>query len=108
MKTRDLPLLILLVLGTSFLLSLTFLRCEPLDKTATLTGKVEWVSVDENSKVSLVAIATQSEEYMVGDDAKGKELLQLVNKRVKVKGRIAENESGQRIIYVSKYELVPQ
>jgi len=108
MKTRDLPLLVLLVLGISFLLSLTFLRCEPQRSSATLTGKVECVTVDESNNVSLVAICTQMEEYMVGENANGKELLQLVNKRVKVKGRLTENENGQRTIYVSKYELVPQ
>jgi hypothetical protein len=66
------------------------------------------VAVDQDNKVSLVAISTQTEEYMVGDDAKGQELLQFVNKRVKVKGRITENQSGQRTIHVSKYELVPR
>jgi len=108
MKTRDLPLLVLLVLGTSLLLSLTFLRCEPQRSSATLTGKVECVSVDASNNVSLVAICTQTEEYVVENDANGKELLQLVNKRVKVKGRVTEKENGQRTIYVSKYELVPQ
>jgi hypothetical protein len=108
MQTRDLPILILLVLGISFLLSLTFLNCEPSRSSATLTGKVECVAVDESNHVSLVAISTQTEEYVVADDANGKELFQLINKRVKVKGRLTQNEDGQPTIYVSKYELVPQ
>jgi hypothetical protein len=108
MKTKDLPLIFSLVLGTSFLLALTFLRCELAPRNATLTGKVEYVKVDERNNVSLVAISTETGEYMVGDDANGKELLQLVNKRVKVKGRVAEEKDGQRTIYVSKYELVLQ
>jgi len=108
MKTKDLPLLILLVLGISFLLSLTFLRCEAPRSAATLTGKVECVAVDERNNVSLVALSTQMGEYMIGDDAKGKELLQLVNRRVKVRGRVTEDEHGQPTIHVSKYEMVPQ
>jgi hypothetical protein len=107
-KTRDLPLLILLVLGISFLLSLTFLRCEAPRSIATVTGNVEWVATDKNDNVSLVAISTETEEYMVGDDAKGKELLQLVNRRVKVTGKVTENDNGQPTIHVSKYALVPQ
>jgi len=108
MKTRDLPILILLVLGISFLLSLTFLRCESTRSSATLTGKVECVAVDESNQVSLVAISTHTKDYMVADDANGKELRQLVNKRVKVKGRVTENEDGKPTIYVVKYQLVPQ
>jgi len=55
-----------------------------------------------------VAIGTQTGDDPVGDDTKGRELFQLVNKRVNVRGRIVESENGQKTIYVSKYELVPQ
>jgi hypothetical protein len=107
-KTSDLPLLILLLLGTCFLFALTFLHCEAPRGTATLIGNVEWVALDQKNEVSLVAISTESEEYIVGDDAKGRELLTLVHKKVRVKGRVTENEDGQRTIHVSSYALVPQ
>ncbi len=108
MKAKDLSIIVLLVMGMSFLLSFTFLRCEPSRSTATVTGKVEWVAFDEDNQISHVAISTSAEEYMVGNDDKGKELRQFVNKRVRVRGRVTESEDGQRTIYVSKYELVPQ
>ena len=107
-KTRDLTLLILLVLGITFLLSFTFLRCEIPKSTASLTGKVEWVAIDKSNKITLVAIATQTGDYLVGDDAKGRELLQFVNKRVNVRGRVTEDEHGQKTVYVSAYKMVPQ
>ena len=109
MKTRDLTVLILLALGIAFLLSFTFLQGDdPLKSTITLTGKVQWVTTDEKNDISLVAIVTQTEEYMVVNDAKGKELLQRVNKRVNVKGKVAEDQHGQKTIRVSEYKIVPQ
>lgn len=108
MKTRDLTLLILFVLGITFLLSFTFLHCEIPKNTASLTGKVEWVKINKSNQVTLVAIATQTEDYLVGDDGKGRELLQLVNKRVNVRGRITEDEHGQKTVIVSAYKIVPQ
>ena len=76
--TRDLTLLILLVLGTTFLLSLTFLHCEVPDSRDTVTGKVEGTAVDESDEITLVAIGTQTREYPAGDDAKVREFPQLV------------------------------
>lgn len=58
--------------------------------------------------ISLVAIAAQTEEYLVGDDTKGKELLQLVSERVHVKDKVREAPQGQKTIRVSEYKLVPQ
>jgi hypothetical protein len=106
--TRDLTLVILLVLGISFLLTLTFLRCEAPKSGNMLTGKVEWIATDESNRITLVAIGTETGDYLVGDDAQGRELLQLVNKKVSAIGTIVEDEHGQKTIYVSKYQLVPQ
>jgi hypothetical protein len=69
---------------------------------------VEWTARDESNRITLVAIATQTGDYLVGDDARGRELLNLVNKRVNVKGRVAEDEHGQKTIHVSEYKIVPQ
>jgi len=108
MKTRDLTLLILLVLGISFLLSFTFLHCDLPGSTASVTGKVEWVAIDNSNNITHVAIATQAGDYLVSDDVKGRELLQFVNKRVNVRGRVTEDQHGQKTIYVSAYKIVPQ
>jgi hypothetical protein len=108
--TRDLTRLILLVLalGISFLLSLTFLRCEAPKSRSMLTGKVEWIAPNGSNRITFVAIGTETGDYLVGDDAKGRELVQFVNRKVSASGRIVEDEKGQKTIYVSKYQLVPQ
>ena len=106
--TRDLTLFFLLVFGIMLLLTLTFLHCELPKSRNTLTGKVEWMAVDENNNITHVAIATQAGDYLVGDDATGRELLQLVNKKVNVRGRVVEDQRGQKTVYVSAYEMVPQ
>jgi hypothetical protein len=106
--TRDLTISLLLIFGIVFLLTLTFLQCEIPDSRNTLTGKVEWMATDEDNQITVVAIATQTGDYLVGDDTKGRELLRVVNKKVNVRGKVIENENGQKTVYVSKYQLVPQ
>ena len=107
-KTRDLTVFLLLVFGIVFLLSLTFFQCEAPKSRNTLTGKVEWMATDENNNINARGDFTHTGEYLVGDDAKGKELLQLVNKKVNVRGRVSEDQHGQKTIRVSEYKIVPQ
>ena len=108
MDRRELTIAILLVLGISFLLSLTFLHCQVPNTATAVMGRVEWVETDENDRITLVAIATPTGDYLVNDDAKGRELLQFIYKRVNVSGRIIEDRHGQKTIHVSEYRMVPQ
>ena len=105
---RDLTLFLLLVFGILLLLTLTFRHYEIPKPGSPLTGKVEWMATDERNEITTVAIATQAGDYLVGDDAKGRELLHMVNKKVSVWGRVTEDERGQKTIYVSAYKMVPQ
>jgi hypothetical protein len=106
--TRDLTIFMLLVFGIIFLLTLTFQNCGIPETGNTLTGKVEWTETDGENRIIRVAIATQTGEYLVGDNAKGRELLQFVYERVKVKGKITKDKHGLKTIYVSDYKMVPQ
>jgi hypothetical protein len=57
-------------------------------------------------KVSLVVIETPDGElYYVSDDAKGKELLKLVDKNVKLTG-VIDDTGGERTITVMSHEVV--
>jgi hypothetical protein len=106
--TRDLTLFFLLVFGIILLLTITFRHFEIPMTRSPLTGKVEWMATDESNEITTVAIATRAGDYLVGDDAKGRELLQLVNKKVSVWGRVTEDERGQKTVHVSAYKMVPQ
>jgi hypothetical protein len=66
------------------------------------------MATDARNEITTVAIATQAGDYLVGDDAKGRELLHLVNRKVNVWGRVTEDERGQKTIHVSAFKLVPQ
>lgn len=74
-------------------------------KEHTITGIVIPEDWDENDNVIRVAIkAPDYVEYVVERNSKGKELLALVDKKVKATGTIRERVHGDMIISVKRYE----
>lgn len=62
---------------------------------------------DKEGNIIGLALSTQNEEeYLIEDDAKGKELLKDLHQQVRIGGRIMET-SGTKIIKVEEYELEP-
>jgi hypothetical protein len=109
MRTKDLPLLILLVVGISFLLSVTFLQSDvPHPGQVTLRGTVAWVAKDENNRITHGGFVTETEEYLVAGEGKGGDLLELLQRRVDVNGKVTQDRSGGKQIHVSDFKLVPQ
>ena len=74
------------------------------DEEVTITGTVAAWEWDEENNVTAVAIATEDEDIIVGDNAVGRELLDLVDHVVKATGTIAENENEEKVITITAYE----
>jgi hypothetical protein len=72
--------------------------------TADVTGLIMPHNWDENGKVIQIAIYTNTEEiYEVSQNRLSQELMRLIHKRVKVKGRIRERPDGNRSMVAQKY-----
>jgi len=73
---------------------------------ASIMGTVYADDWDDKGNVTLVVIETADGElYYVSDDAKGKELLKLVEKNVKVTG-VIDDAAGEKTITVMAYEII--
>lgn len=87
-------------------LSLLYAAVVPTAAEEPITGTVYADDWDDKGNVVLVVIETADGElYYVSDDAKGKELLKLVEKNVKVTG-VVEDAGGEKIITVVSYEIM--
>jgi len=72
----------------------------------TITGIVKPEGWEENEEVTAVSISTAGEEeYLVTDNKRGEELLDLVGEKVKVTGITREDEFCGNIITVEQYEV---
>ena len=82
---------------------------EKKSKERTITGIVIPEDWDENDNVIRVAIKTLDYvEYVVECNSKGKELLALVDEKVKATGTIRERVHGDMIISVKSYEQIKE
>ena len=87
-------------------LSLLYAVAVPTAAEESITGTVYADDWDEKGNVVLVVIETADGElYYVSDDAKGKELLKIVEKNVKVTG-VVEDAGGEKFITVVSYEIM--
>jgi len=78
----------------------------PVVAEVSITGTVYADDWDDKGNVTLVVIETADGEiYYVSGDAKGKELLKLVEKNVRVSG-IVEDAGDEKVITVKKYEIL--
>jgi hypothetical protein len=74
-----------------------------------ITGIVVPEGWDANDNVIRVGIKTSDYRgYVVEHNRLGKELMSLVNKKVRVKGRVRERLDGEFMLNVDSYELIMQ
>ena len=61
---------------------------------------------DENGRVVQIAIYTNKEDvYLVEHNRREKELLNFINKRVSVKGKVVEGIDGNKLMAVNNYSV---
>ena len=75
---------------------------------ATVTGTVYATAWDDDDNVTAAVIAGFGEEYIIVQNAVGKELLKLNYKDVKASGVIGEDSEGNKTLTVSSYEVMPE
>jgi hypothetical protein len=76
-------------------------------ETVTITGRVWADECDEDGKVLGVVIKpTLRECYKVFPDAKGRELIRQVYKKVTVTGTVTKDSGGRKILTVTAYEVI--
>lgn len=77
------------------------------DILATITGLLIPADWDEKGNIIAAVISTYSEEeYLIDQDSKNEELLTFVRQRVKVSGLLREDEHGNKMIKVKRYEIL--
>jgi hypothetical protein len=75
----------------------------------TIRGLVIPVDWDAKGNITAAAISTPfEEEYLLEHNARGEELLAFVRERVKVSGLIRKDELGNKVISVTKYEILEE
>lgn len=73
----------------------------------TLKGLLVPASWDERGGITAATVSTYFEEdYLIDQNPLGEELLVFVRQRVKVIGFVREDQNGQKIITVKKYEIL--
>ncbi|MEW5801944.1 MAG: hypothetical protein AB1847_07535 [bacterium] len=73
----------------------------------TITGIVTAADWDEDDDIVAVTISTaDEEEYLVDDNPKGEELLELVYRNVKATGVVEDDGEGGKLISVRSYEIL--
>jgi len=77
-------------------------------QNADITGIIIPNNWDENGRVVQIAIYTNKEDvYLVEHNRQEKELLNHINKRVAVKGKIGEGNDGNKLMVVNNYSVGP-
>lgn len=77
--------------------------------TADVTGIIMPNNWDENGRVIQIAIYTNEEEvYLVRHNQKAKELLNYINKRTAVKGKILRGNDGKQFIVVKDFIVLAE
>ena len=73
-----------------------------------VTGIIIPNNWDENGRVVQIAIYTNKEDvYLVEHSRQEKELLNHINKRVAVKGKVVEGNDGNKLMAVKNYSVRP-
>ena len=74
-----------------------------------IIGTVYAAAWDKDDNVISATIVTATgEEYVIVDNAVGKDLLKLDNKVVKASGVVGEQTEGNRALTVTSYEIMPE
>ena len=76
-------------------------------KKRTISGVIVPEDWDERDRVIRVGVKSSDyEEYIVEYNKQGKELMSLIDQKVRVKGRVRQRLDGDLIIAVNSYELI--
>ena len=74
-----------------------------------IIGTVYAEAWDENDNVIAATIMTATgEDYVIVDNAVGKDLLKLDNQVVKASGVVGEKTEGNKVFTVNSYEIMPE
>jgi len=74
------------------------------EQTTILTGIIIPADWNNRHEVIAAALATADEkEYRIGDNKKGRELLNLLQRQVEVTGSIDQDGKGRMVITVKRY-----
>ena len=74
---------------------------------AVITGIITPSAWDESFNVVGVKISTAGEqEYLIDVEGKGKELFRFVRQHLRIRGRVRDDVTGNRVISVEEYERV--
>lgn len=72
-----------------------------------IIGIVVAAGWDDNGNVALISIQGYDEkEYIVKTNPCGKELMDFINRKVKVSGNISERVDGKHFIQINQYDLL--
>ena len=72
-----------------------------------ITGIVVAAGWDDDGNVALISIQGYDEkEYIVKMNRCGKELIDLISRKVKISGKVSERLDGKRLIQVNQYDLI--
>ena len=72
-----------------------------------ITGIVVAAGWDDDGNIVLISIQGYDEkEYVVKMNRCGKELRDLINRKVKVSGNVSERLDGKRLIHIGQYNLL--
>ena len=75
----------------------------------TITGIIVPEDWDKKNRVNRVAVKTPFyEEYVVEHNQQGKELLFLIDQKVRVRGRVRERLDGSMLITVNTYDRMEE
>ena len=74
----------------------------------TVTGTVYATAWDDNGDVIAAVLACSGEEFIIVDNASGKELFKLNYEDVRASGVIGQDSEGNRTLTVSSYEVLPE
>ena len=76
--------------------------------TSKVTGYVKTVERDKSGNAFQVAIETKNfESFIVADNKEGRELLENIDKKVRVNGYIAgKHFNGREIIFVKNFQII--
>jgi hypothetical protein len=76
-------------------------------KKRTISGVIVPEDWDDRNRVIRVGVKISDyEEYIVEYNKQGKELMSLIDQKVRVKGKVRERLDGDLMISVSNYELI--
>lgn len=91
------------IISFMFLLLSAFAVVATQGEEVTITGIVTIWEWDDDNNATAVAISTEEEEYIVGANDLGEELLDLVDHDVEVSGTVSTNENDEKVILVTEY-----